>query len=336
MGHARPVVIILVLFFGCVELFTRVCLFRLSKDISRFQLYPERARRLAGMPGLTTAFVGNSATEKGVDVHEFEQVCGIPTPGTVHADVFSADASGITTWYYMINRYFWSRNITPRLVVLPFFGGCLDDAEDGDIGRLAQFFTTPKDWTEVLTTDLPAPAARGEYVTSSIWASYATRGRLKERVLGLLVRDYKGFESRLNAANITPTGAQSQPRAPQHTTYKALTRFLRVAASHGTHVCFVAFPRASAHGAEPVDSVAIDCIRRAGMSYIDLRDVKELNGDCYLDDIHLNARGRLLFTRRLAKDVAPLIARLQRDTRARVHPLHQGMWSAVGSASSRF
>ena len=74
----------------------------------------------------------------------------------MHADNFSADHSYVNTWYYMLQRYFWHPGNDTDLVVISFVSRSLYDRNELEIGQLAWFFTTMRDWPEVLTTEQAA------------------------------------------------------------------------------------------------------------------------------------------------------------------------------------
>jgi hypothetical protein len=44
-------------------------------------------------------------------------------------------------------------------------------------------------------------------------------------------------------------------------------------------------------------------IAEAGMLHLDLRVMDELSADMYKDNVHLNARGQPIYTRRLAREL---------------------------------
>src|SRR2546425_12762819 len=60
--------LILVALFIVLEVITRTVLFPMSLDFGRFASFGERADKLQSRAGLRVAFIGNSATEAGVDV----------------------------------------------------------------------------------------------------------------------------------------------------------------------------------------------------------------------------------------------------------------------------
>jgi hypothetical protein len=297
--------------FAALELFCRLVLYPASKDFIRFREYPARAASLAARPGNRIVLVGNSATEDGVDLAMLTanlEARGLPS---VQADMFVADGSEITTWRFMLERYFWKAGLRPDHVVINFFGPLLTDQADKDLGRLAQFFTEHSDWPELFRTDLSDLPSRLEFAVSAGWATYAARERIKARLLAGLVPDYRAFETRLAAEAARHARLTTAAAAPGVGGYRALRRLLERARESETTIHFVAFPM-RASGSRPsyeLDPEAEHVLWAGGADLIDLRQMPDLNPqDDYRDMIHLNERGRPKFSRRLAEVLAVRLA----------------------------
>lgn len=290
------------LMFGALELVTRRVLFRSSKDLSRFASYPGRATALMTGPGPHIVFVGNSITEHGIDPDEVARELG------GKADAFTADSSHINTWYWMINAELWRQHLEPELVVVTFHGGSLSDGQRLEIGRLAQFFTTRADWGELFAEDLTTLDDRAEFLASSAWSTFAVADRIKQRVLGLIPR-YQAYAQAENRSNFD--GERAVEGKPTHRSWSTLDRLLGRARQEHTRVLFVAFPT---RPEDPNQAVPYEIapemrqrIAAAGMLFLDLRKVPELDpARHYDDDIHLNEAGRAVYTRRLVSELRQL------------------------------
>jgi hypothetical protein len=289
-----------------LEVFTRGFLFPRSKDFVRFAGYPERAERLVQQPGLRLAFLGNSATERGLDPEVLKAQLPKAAKQPAAFDIFVADASMIETWYYMTKKYFWKEQRRPDWLIVHFFGPCLADGNHFEIGRAALFFTDMGDWQDLCELDLPTFGDRLDYLLSTRWATFAACDRIKSRTLGAVVPDYKAFAEELNAGQVRDQekiASRSAPKAEAAKTYRALDRYLAEAARQRTPVCFVAFPTKAPPGKEryAVDPEALKRIEQAGMKYLDMREVPELKEEDYMDDLHLNPSGARIYTEKLVK-----------------------------------
>ncbi|MCS6912537.1 MAG: hypothetical protein RMK29_04395 [Myxococcales bacterium] len=289
-----------------LEIFTRTWLFSASKDFRRFATYDERARRLVESDGFRVALVGNSATDRGVDAAVFREALQHAIGHSIATDLFVADRSRINTWHFILERYFFSQGRQPDLVLLTFYENDLEDGNPIEIGRLAQFFTTVRDWPEVFRLDLPDLNQRAEFLLASVWATFAARERIKERALGALIPGYKPFAEHVNDVNYRHQAAQAGP--VRSGSLRALRRLIDRAQQTGVRLCFVAYPTIPSQPYEVNPSV-VALIRASGMDYLDLRRTTVLPARLYADEVHLSEQGRPIFSRLLADALAPLLAR---------------------------
>jgi len=299
------IIIAVAVSLAMLEVVTRVVLYPASKDFVRFAQYPLLAESLVNRPGTRVALIGNSATEEGVDLATVVAELQRRDLGHVHVEMFVADASEITTWRYMLERYFWKPGFQPDLIVITFFDSLLSDDSEKEIGRLAQFFTSPSDWPDVFRTDLSGLSQRITFALSLGWATYAAKDRIKARVLGSLVPNYKRFESAL-AADAARHARHLGRTVATSGNYHALRRLLARAREVGSPICFIAFPMKTSGSEAPyeLDVQAQWILQEAGMELIDLRAVPELTPNDYRDIIHLNESGRVKYSRRLAQILA--------------------------------
>ena len=308
---------VVLVFFAGAEVLTRAVLFRISKDISKFQTFTNRAAALATQPGTSIAFIGNSLTERGIDAQLFAETLNLSGVGPVAADVFSADASKINVWHYLLTHYFWKPGHNPDLFIVSFYENNLADKNPLEIGRFAQFFVDTDDWSEVFTHDLTDAGERFEFLLSSGWATYAARERLKERGLSLLVPHYQELTVQANEL-LRQQALKTQSQAEKTITHELLKRFVARAREHHSKILFVAFPTIIPGRERPYQPYELDpemlrVIRDAGMEFADLRQVPELTPDLYADDIHFNEKGRLVYSRYLATALQPIIKRLSAE-----------------------
>lgn len=310
LRRALGVTLVVLLALVLLEAVTRVALVPASRDLSRFRTFDARAAALAAAPPPRLALVGNSTTERGIDLdvlrREFAARAGTP----LAADMFVADGSGLRTWYWMVSRQFWQPGRRLDLLVASYHAGDLGDAGELDIGRIAQHFSGPEDRHELFAHDLTALTQRVDYLVARRSQLWATRDRLRERVL-LLIPGYRRFARELNAAGFAAQLALRREHGDSGATYATLRRFLERARREGTRVCFVAFPtRPPRPGAEPYPLApeAVQLIAASGMGHLDLRQVEGLAPAGYEDQAHLNAQGRAIYSARLAEALSSAMA----------------------------
>ena len=310
--HLKLAFILLALFV-VLEVITRTVLFPMSLDFGRFASYGERADALQSRAGLRVAFIGNSATEAGVDVDVLKNTLSAQDVLVPSIELFLADGSGINTWRSMMNQYFWKRGNAPDLVIITFFGPSLDDGREFEVGRLAQFFTDLEDWSELFQFDLVTTSQRIEWVLASIWATYAARDRIKDRVLSLFVPNYKEYATALHDEGFRDASRREAPRASVTKSHRSLRSVLERARELGSRLLFVAYPMRDTQ--YTVHPEALRLIRDFGADYLDMRDRVDLAPTLYRDTYHLTAIGKPIYTKSFAEVLAPMLRTLGRSGR---------------------
>jgi hypothetical protein len=291
--------------FIVLEFITRTVFFPMSLDFRRFAAYPERADALQSQAGLRVAFVGNSATEAGVDVDVLKDTLSTSNVLVPSVELFLADGSAINTWRSMMNHYFWKRGNAPDLVIVTFFGPNLDDGRQFEVGRLAQFFTDLGDWADLFQIDLVTTSQRVEWVLASVWATYAARDRIRDRVLALFVPDYKEYATVLHDIGRRDAARGAGPRNSPPESHRSLQNVLQRAHKAGSRLLFVAFPMRDTQ--YTVHPGAVRMIKDFGADYLDMRDLIDLEPALYRDTYHLTTAGKSIYTRRFAEVLAPML-----------------------------
>lgn len=310
-GWRWQVPLTLLLIFGSAEIVTRTRLFNTSKDFRRFAGYPEKARHLEAADGVRVALMGNSATDRGVDLTTLHQTFAA-NGARVTADLFVADQSRINTWQFMLQKYFVTPGLHPDWVVLTFYEDDLQDGNAIEIGRLAQFFTTVRDWPAVFALDLPEWSQRIEFMLSSFWATFAANERIRERALEAMIPDFRDYAGATNSTIYAHNRRRFGPAAAaqaRSTTY-VLERLLRTAREHGLRLAFVAYPTRLDAGRQPyaIAPQVKATLDAAGAPLLDLRHVPGLEGGAlYDDEVHLTEAGRVPYSKALADALTPLL-----------------------------
>jgi lysophospholipase L1-like esterase len=306
----RALLIALMFVFALVllEVGTREALVPVSRDLDRLGSFPGRARSLAEAPAPNSiVFIGDSVTDR-VELEPIQAEWEAVTGKSLAADKFVAYNSNLASWYWMSEQYFWKPDLKPDLIVVTYYDEMgLADSRVRDVGNLARFFTDAGDRRSLFKHDLRTFRQRADYLLSSVSLAYAMRDRIRDRTIGLIPQ-YRGFARTTNEFNYQYEQEHAaQATADSTPTYDALRRFLTRARQEGVKVCFVAFrprPEASPLPAYSLDPEVLDMIADAGMLHLDLRDMDELSTAMYEDAVHLNERGRPIYAKRLAQELA--------------------------------
>lgn len=304
-ARAIRIALLVIVALALFEWGTRLTLVPGSSDLDRYRGFTERARSLVAAPAPRIALIGNSVTDRVMlDLLQSEWKAATGDP--LAADKFVAYYSNLATWYWMIDRYFWEEALKPDLIVLTYYDGIgLADAPLIEVGALAQFFTDREDVADLFTHDIKTLEQRAGYLLSSASTAFATRDRIQNRVLNL-IPGYRPFATATNTHNFEYQRKLRLGEEKPEPTFDTLRRLLARARQEGVRLCFVAFrPRPAASGSSTyaLHPEVLAAIGEAGMLHLDLRDMDELTVDLYQDNIHLNARGQPIYTRRLAQEL---------------------------------
>jgi lysophospholipase L1-like esterase len=302
------VVALVLLVLAGGELFVRLRERALSLDVQHIRQIPSIAEDMMRGEGKRILFLGNSMTRNGVDARIVQQELsaeGLTAP--LRIERVYPDATGLAEWYYAFNHYFVSTGRLPDVLIIGFAANDLSDTRPPQAFRLAQYYTDARDVPEVFAHDVKDFEGRAEFLLSDLSVSFANRTRMRERALDILSPHYRESAQEINRAQ----GAMKKKGgAPVTLTYARLERLARLAASHGVHVILVAMPQRESY---QLDQQLQPAIERAGMTFIDARAPDGLDGEGFVDEMHLSTDGAALYSRHLARQLAsPLRDRFAR------------------------
>lgn len=299
------------------ELFVRLRESALSLDVQHIRRIPSIAENLTRGEGGRVLFLGNSMTRNGVDVPIVEQELraeGLTAP--LRVERVYPDASGLAEWYYAFNHFFVEAGRLPDALIIGFAANDLSDNRPPQPARLAQYYTGARDVPEVFANDVRDFEARAEFLLSGASASFANRTRMRERALDLVIPHYRRSAQEINRAQQALKNKGGAPAAVA-LTYRRLERLGQLAAGRGVRVILVAMPQREPYQLDPQLQPAVE---RAGMTLIDARGAPGLGGESFEDEMHLTPDGAAVYSRHLARQLAPSL----RDVFARPRPAEAG------------
>ena len=289
-----------------IEWGTRAELMPGTSDLARYRQFPDSARALAAAPAPRIAFIGDSVTDR-VRLDLLQEEWQRLTGETPSVEKFIAYYSNLSTWHRMYAQYFWKPKLKPDVVVITIYdGNALADSEAVDVGNLALFFTGPEDRPSLFEHEITSLEHRTDYLLSSASQAFAARDRIRDRTLNF-IPGYRPFATATNALNFEYESRRKTAEAAPPRTFHALESLLARARDGGVKVCFVAFPmRPGPTGRKSyiISPTALEMIENAGMLYLDMRNMDELTADMYKDNVHLNAQGQPVYTRKFAQELS--------------------------------
>ena len=289
-----------------IEWGTRAELMPGTSDLARYRQFPDSARALAAAPAPRIAFIGDSVTDR-VRLDLLQEEWQRLTGETPSVEKFIAYYSNLPTWHRMYAQYFWKPELNPDIVVITIYdGNALADSEALDVGNLALFFTGPEDRPSLFEHEITSLEHRTDYLLSSASQAFAARDRIRDRTLNF-IPGYRTFATATNALNFEYERRRKRAEAAPPRTFHALESLLARARDGGVKVCFVAFPmRPGSNGRKSytISPTALEMIDSAGMLYVNMQNMDELTADMYKDDVHLNAQGQPVYTRKFAQELS--------------------------------
>jgi len=259
----------------------------LSLDILNIHRIPMVARTLGRSHGRRLLFLGNSLTRLGVDlalVRHLFQRDGM----SVVCDKVNPDDTTIPDWYYAFERYFEGSSAPDDLVV-GYVLNQLSDSSTVHPERIAAYFGGWRAASEVFAYDLPGFDDRVEYVLASTLVMFSEKERIRNRVLSLVVPDYRVSAQRLNQLESVSS----------HTvggTYLRLERLLKLCAARRVRMSVIAMPLPSLY---EIDRSLVTTLESHGALFLDMRNVPGISPDSFPDGYHLGPQAAEVYSRQL-------------------------------------
>ncbi|MEX2301076.1 MAG: hypothetical protein WD733_09080 [Bryobacterales bacterium] len=280
----------------------------ISLDIRHIHAIPAISKKFVREDGLSILFMGNSMIRTDVNEAVFlkaeaEQLG--PEPQVRIARVH-LDASHLPEWYYTFKYSFVDEGSVPDVLVLGVAGDELADQSEVLTRQLAAFHAEASAVPEIFRHDVLTFPDRADFALAYVSVSYAIRERVSMRALSLLVPQYEDVAKALH-----DVAWEQQKRAAVHRqrTYHRLGRLAELAKSHSVDVIVVGMPLAP-YNTDELEPELPCRIQAMAMTFVDAREIDGIHAGMYVDEMHLDAKGAVLFSKALAKRLAKPIRRI--------------------------
>jgi hypothetical protein len=298
-GEFRVVTGVILLLLVC-EALVRLVERRISIDIRHIQELPAIAERLRNANPVRTLFLGNSLTRAGVDLKTIRQNVPAANVEDYTLESIYPDDTTIVDWYYVYRTFLVNRQIAPSLVVVGYALDHLGDHSVLHMGRLGGYFGGWSDLPEAFRNDIPGLGDRIQYLVSIVSRLFANQERIRDRLLDLVVPNYRASAQLLNRA--TQQVAERQQMRDQQT-YRRLRRFIQLVQSNGTKLVFVAMPLPNSY---PIPEPLRATVDAEGALLLDLRHIKGLAAGDFPDGYHLSPSGARIYSSALTGNLQKL------------------------------
>lgn len=278
----------------CCEVAVRSFSERLSIDIGHIHQIPTIVQRLRNAAPVRVLFLGNSLTRDGVDNQIIKQGAQPSADVSLSIEGIYPDDTTICDWYYIYQTYLSKPQVVPEHVVLGFVLKQLEDGAPLHMGRLGGYFAKWSGIKEAFEKDIPGVGDRIHFTLSTVSSLFANQERIRERLLDLLVPQYRSSAQVLNRT-VRQLSEQQGPKTAS--SYDRLRRFIRMVHHSGSKLIFVAMPLPNPY---PIAAALEAVIREEGATLVDMRTAAALPLDAFPDRYHLSDKGAKLYSTALA------------------------------------
>ena len=294
------VVLAVLLMLGVVEVFFRTAGHHLSQDVVSTKQIAKTADELAAAPKPRLLIVGNSMARESVDPALLESELK-QTNAAAARSVFMAypDSSHALVWDYLLEKHFVKKDQAPdELIIVTGRQHMLDSP--GNHSHMGAYYVSWSAAPRYLREDTPSFDAGAEFLLGRLSATYSMRARVSPRVFDVILPHYQENWVILNRAALAGKGVALSGNNNTGTTrhFEHLARTLK---SRGVRLTLVAAPLPYSYEIAPP---VLSALKELEVPLINLNPIAGINDGSFADADHLNASGKAVFTRALAKALA--------------------------------
>ena len=270
----------------------RVVVLPASAEHKSITAVPDDTRAMAASEGTRFLVIGNSLAIHGFDPKTFREGISSDRRGPIHVQVAAFRGSGTAEWYRVFKHFFADTGQLPDVLILPMQTRSAHDIKP-TIERLVHF-SAVSDVPDVFANELRSFGDRIEFLHSRIFASFASREKIRGGLFQRLIPRYHTIEKAAHRLAAATAKAKSNGKKGEPT-YADFIRLLHLARSSGVRVICVLIPTGSAYA---LDDKTRGIIDSQGAVLLDLRNAKGVTvPHHFADGVHLTEEGARLFTR---------------------------------------
>ena len=289
-ANLKVISVVLAILVGC-EIAVRLGERSFSFNIRHIRSIPSLADKIDHETGISVLFLGNSLITYGIDPIVFLDEMRANGVGPLQFERVAPDASSIREWRYAFKHFFLDRGHNPDALVVNFAAGHLEDQQKIHPSDLAAFYTSFNDIPYIFAEDVQSFGDRTEFLLSHVFRLFAYREAISKRILDLVVPNYRSAMTQINTKMRDGSSNEHIP------TYRTLERFSAESLRRGVRLILVAMPLQHPYRLDPR---LPDKARELGITLIDARNVQGLTASQFIDPMHMDRAGAILYTRTLA------------------------------------
>ncbi len=246
-------------------------------------------------------FIGNSLTYNGIDLPTFEHELNYLSQSNIKAAKITPDDTGIWEWYFIYRNHFYKNNRAPKILIVGFAWGLLNDQTKINPSRLAGFFCNFGDLPNLVKLGMTDNSKVAQFFIGSLSQSYVNREAIHKRTLALFIPYYRNVTQQLN--EFSKNRKATKKNQQLHFKYQVLSQWMKLLKEQNVSVVFVSMPLVNPY---VLDKKLAHIIKQAGMQLFDYRYLTGITPEMFLDSMHLNKQGSTILTKSLAQDISKL------------------------------
>ncbi|MEJ2619798.1 MAG: hypothetical protein P8163_05940 [Candidatus Thiodiazotropha sp.] len=243
-------------------------------------------------------FLGNSLINEAVDVGQLSASLN----DTYRLNKITPDGTSIWDWSMIAKNQLFDSNVKLDYLVIGFAWGLLNDETQPNPSRLGGYFAKLSDLSLLIKYGMDEFAQVSEFFIGMTSKLFVNREAVRNKLLDSLVPHYKQFVRAQNQAGAPDDTTQvKQLRAPPED-YKMLNKLIDQLDREGGKLIAIAMPIEAGY---EISEELSKLLEKRAYLYMDYRSLFEAETEMYKDGLHLNDKGRHLFTSKLAKIFNP-------------------------------
>ena len=274
-----------------LEIGIRVFENNLSGNLNHINEIPEIVSQYTEDQRPKILFIGNSLINESVDVAQLSESLS----DQYLVDKITPDATSLWDWNMILNNQFFASEAKTDYLVIGFAWGLLSDKYHPNPSRLGGYFAHLDSLPALNRYGMSSFAEFSEFLLGSISKLFVNREAVRNKVLFNLVPHYEKFVRAQNQAG-RPDEKQAANRTSSDDRYLMLNELLDRLDREQIKLFVISMPIEDDYSVNPV---LADLLKKRAYRYLDYREYFRGEEAVYKDGVHLNQKGRMLFTKAL-------------------------------------
>ncbi|MES9859548.1 MAG: hypothetical protein ABW157_02930 [Candidatus Thiodiazotropha sp. LLP2] len=264
----------------------------LSGNLNHINEIPEIVDQYTKDQRPKVLFLGNSLINEAVDVNQLSKSLS----DQYLVNKITPDATSLWDWNMILKNQVLATEAKLDYLVIGFAWGLLSDQYNPNPSRLGGYFSELSDVVMLNKYGMNSFAAFSEFIFGSMSKLFVNREAVRNKVLINIVPHYELFVRAQNQAGRPDDTDLVKPKHEIEDQYKIFNSLLDRLDEDGVKLIVISMPIEDDYF---VASELVDLLDTRTHKYIDYRKYFRGTESVYKDGVHLNDKGRGLFTAEL-------------------------------------